>query len=338
MTTDLSEFHALTEAQELREANSKLQAQLRRAKGRVDDLVQATFDGAKAAMLTMGPVPPVVAPAHDARNKRALVALWDLGDWQGSKVTSSYNFRVMRQRVETFCDRAIEITDLERKAHPVRDCHIIFGGDMVEGLFNFPTQPFEIDATIHEQWETVSRICMDVVRRALGSHEKVTVTAEWGNHGRIGSKRSVVPRADNIDRMAYTFARGMLEAEERLTWPDCPEDIQRLEIGNYRALVCHGDEVGRNGFVAPPTFAAHVDKWRSGAYPWEFRDCYVHHYHQHMELPLSNGEGAVYWTGSTESDNRYARDGMASSAQPTQRLHFIDPEKGRVTSQHKVWV
>jgi hypothetical protein len=33
-------------------------------------------------------------------------------------------------------------------------------------------------------------------------------------------------------------------------WQDCPEDIQRVEVGNYRALVIHGDEIGRGGFAS----------------------------------------------------------------------------------------
>ena len=51
---------------------------------------------------------------------------------------------------------------------------------------------------------------------------------------------------------------------------------------------------------------------------------------------MANGEGSIFQTGSTESDNRYARDTMASSAIPSQRVHFVDPNKGRVTAQHKV--
>ena len=326
------------ELADLRRANLELQRRLAKAKAKIDDLVDATFAGARDAMLTMGPVPPVPPPPSDKRHKRPMVALWDMGDWQASKVTPSYNFGVMRKRVATYCERAIDITELERSAHPVRRCHIIFGGDMVEGLFNFPTQVFEIDATLHEQWEQVSYTLIDVVRRALANYDAVDVTAEPGNHGRIGSKRDHVPRSDNIDRMCYTFARAVLSAEKRLTWHDCPEDIQRLEIGNYRALVVHGDEVGRNGYVSPETFRNHVMKWKSGGYDWSFRDCYVHHYHEHLELPLPDGAGAVFWTGSTESDNRYARVGMATTAIPSQRLHFIDPDKGRVSSQYKIWL
>lgn len=36
--------------------------------------------------------------------------------------------------------------------------------------------------------------------------------------------------------------------------------------------------------------------------------------------------------------NRYARDTMASSAIPSQRLHFIDPDAGHVTASYKVWL
>jgi len=182
----------------------------------------------------------------------------------------------------------------------------------------------------------VATLLDKTVRAAASIYSKVRVVPEWGNHGRIGSKRAAVPKSDNADRMTYRLAEAMTKDESRITWQDCPEDIQRLEIGNYRALVIHGDEVGRNGFASPMTIVQHVNRWRSGAYRWEFNDVYMGHYHTHAEWPLANGEGAVYQTGSTESDNRYARDNLASSAIPSQRIHFIDPNKGRVTAQYKI--
>jgi len=262
-----------------------------------------------------------------------------LTDWQGAKVTTSYNTQVMRKRVMMFTEKAHVLTEVQRAHHPVNECVILFGGDMVEGLFNFPTQAYEIDSTLFEQYVNVSRLIVDVVREALAIYKRVTVVPEWGNHGRIGSKRDAVPRADNIDRMCYELARQLLEHEKRLTWQPCPEDIQRIEIGQYKALLIHGDEIGRSGGGASPmTIVRHVERWQSGAYPWAFRDCYVAHYHTHAEWPLANGLGSVYQTGSTESDNRYAGVMLAASATPSQRLHFIDPEAGRVTSAHKVWL
>lgn len=327
-----------SDVRELRSIIMRLQKQLLKAKTKTDDLVEATHQAAYDAMLTYGPIQSVSAPVKDARRHKGEVALWHMTDWQGAKRTTSYNSGIMRRRVLSFAEKAVSITDIQRADHPVKECVILFGGDMVEGLFNFPGQAFEIDATLFEQYVTVSRLCVDVVRYALASYERVTVVPEWGNHGRIGSKRDNVPRSDNFDRMCYELARQLLAGEKRLTWQECPEDWQKVEIGNYRAVLIHGDEVGRNGFASPGAIVQHMNRWRSGALPWEFRDVYVGHYHTHAEWPMANGHGAVYQTGSTESDNRYAGIMLAASATPSQRLHFIDPTKGRVTAGYKVWL
>ena len=338
MSNDRPSLAEHVEIEELHRVNMDLQRRLARAKAKSDDLVDATLAGARAAMLSLGPVPKVPAPKRDGRKRSGEVALWHLTDWQGAKVTTSYNSDVMRSRVVQFCDKAEKITEIQRADHPVKDAVLLFGGDLVEGLFNFPHQPFEIDQTIFGQYVTVSRLIVDVVRRALSIYEHLTVVCEWGNHGRIGSKRAAVPASDNVDRMCYELARQLLANEPRLTWQDCPEDIQHVEVGNYRALLIHGDEIGRNGFASRNTIVQHANRWRSGAHRWEFRDVYVGHYHVHGEEGLANGEGSVYWTGSTESDNRYAGDTLASSAIPSQRLHFVDPDAGRVSAVYKVWL
>lgn len=323
---------------ELRRVNTDLQRRLVRAKAKSEDLVAAAQQGALNAMTTFGPIPKVPKPEKDKRTHGEEVAFLHLTDWQGAKLTPSYNSEIMRDRVLQ-CTRKVEyITSIQRAHHPVRKLIIALGGDMGEGLFNFPTQPFEIDATIFGQYITVSRLLVDVVRWALSVYDTVEVIAEWGNHGRIGSKRSAVPRSDNFDRMIYELSRQLLAGEERLSWQDCPDDIQRIEVGEYRALLIHGDEIGRNGFASPTTIVKHVANWQSGAYRWAFRDCYIGHYHTHAEWPLPNGLGSVYQTGSTESDNRYAGVMLASQATPSQRLHYIDPIEGRVTSAYKLWL
>ena len=326
------------EVEDLRAALVRTQRQLLRAKNKTDYLVDAVLEASRDAILA-NPI-QIPKPPKDARRKAPEAAVWHLTDWQGAKKTVSYDSEVMKERVHRFVDKAVKITDIQRADHPVKDCWILLGGDMIEGLFNFPTQPFEIDATLFEQFVTVSNLLVEIVIRALGCYENVTVVAEWGNHGRLGSKRDAVPRSDNADRMTYELARQILYSSgaKNLTWNDSPNDIQQVEIGNYRALLIHGDEIGRNGYASPTTIVNHVNRWRSGSYPWEFRDVYVGHYHTHYQYSLADGAGAVYGTGSTESDNRYASVGLASSAVPSQRLHFVNPEAGRVTAQYQVWL
>ena len=335
---DLPEGIESRDVVELRAALMRLQKKHLETKNRHNELAHATIQAAYDAMISLGAVQPVPTPKIDKTKGKPEVALMHMTDWQGAKKTPSYDSEIMRQRVLSYMEKAVRIADIQRADHPVNDCVIMFGGDMIEGLFNFPSQAFEIDSTLFEQYVNVSRLCVDVVRFALANFNKVTVVPEWGNHGRIGSKRDNVPRSDNFDRMCYELAKQLLQNEKRLTWQDCPEDIQRVEIGNYRALLIHGDEVGRNGFASPGAIVQHANKWRSGSYPWEFRDVYIGHYHTHAEWAMANGLGSVYQTGSTESENRYASVNLASSATPSQRLHFIDPVKGRVTASYKIWL
>ena len=195
--------------------------------------------------------------------------------------------------------------------------------------------------TLQEKDEQIARLEVEVVRRALAIYNTVEVVSEWGNHGRIGNKRANVPLSDNFDRMAYEFARTLIAESkdaDRVVWEDCPEDIQHVEIGNYRALLIHGDEVGRNGFASRNTIVNHIGRWQAGAHDWQFRDVYYGHYHNHCEDALPNGTGSVFGTGSPESDSRYASVSVAAGSRPSQRLHFVDPDKGRVTAQYRVWL
>ena len=340
LADDLAKIQSEADPQlaDLRKALVNTQKQLQKAKLRTDELAEATFRAAYDATLSMGPISVIPKPVLKVSKGKAEVALIHATDWQGAKVTTSYNSEIMKKRVMEFAEKCVRITEIQRHDHPVKDCVVMFGGDMVEGLFNYPAQLWEIDSSIFEQYTTVSRLMVDFTRYLLAHFEKVTVVAEWGNHGRIGSKRDHVPKSDNFDRMCYELARQLLKDEKRLTWEDCPEDIQKVEIGTYRALLMHGDEVGRSGFASPSAWQAAGNRWKAGSMKWEFADIYLGHYHRFAQEPLSDQMGQIYWTGSTESDNRYARDSMAVSGVPSQRLHFIDPIKGRVTAQYQVWL
>ena len=337
--SDISTAKQSTEYQrqiiDLQNALVRTKRELQSARDKSEQLVNAVYQAARDAHAVVNRPAKVKAPAKDRRQRGEHVALWNLGDWQGTKITTSYNTEVMQTRVRRYVEKAAYFTEEQRKSRPVRECHVVFGGDMIEGLWNYPTQAWEVEHEPIGQVVIVADLMAEVVEAALGDYEKVTVTAEWGNHGRIGSKRDNVPAATNLDRMAFLLARQQLAEylkDDRLIWEDSVEDIQRLQIGEYRALVIHGDEIGRTGYASPSTIVNHVNRWRT-AYPWNFMDVYCHHYHTPMELTLADGKGRVYFNGATESDNRYALVGLAASGTPTQRLHFVDPERGLVVQR-----
>ncbi len=318
--------------------NRRLFTQYSKAKQRGDEYVQAVYQAARDAAQFIEPT-PVTPPKSDTRTaKRAEVALWHLTDFQGGKVTDTYNRKVMRARVENYVEKARQITEIQRADHPVKHGVVLFTGDMVEGITVFPGQVWELDGTLFEQMFDVADLLIWVIKQALSIYETVQVVAEYGNHGRLGRKGDGIKPSDNVDRMVYQMAKDRLADEPRLVDFQTSGDwYQHFTVGNYRAMAIHGDEIKSFGGNIPAYgILRKANQWAAGVLP-EFRDLYIGHYHQSMQLQLANG-GSVFMTGSPESDNVYAQEFVAATGDPSQRLHFIDPDKGRVTAEYRVWL
>lgn len=330
---------------ELRKALLRSQKTIADLKRNKEDFTQAVVNAAHDAMLSMGPMLPTPAPKKDSRGKRGEVALLHSTDWQLGKQTLTYNSKECERLVKQSVEKTIRIANIQRADHPVKEIVLMLGGDIVENTTIFPAQVYEVDSDVMTQFVEASRILINIVKILLANFEKVTVVCEPGNHGRIG-KFGELPKDINWDKLTYMFAGQALKDEKRLTWQMTKEDIQRVTIGNYKALLIHGDEI-RWGTAS--TIVRFADRWKSGAYKFfdevdsltkgfDFRDLYIGHYHQHQSWNMANGEGSVFMSGAVETGNRYARDLLASNGEPSQRLHFVDPEKGRVTSEYRLWL
>ncbi len=329
------EVAAIVQVEELQAALRRTQAKLARKEQRAEELAAAVYRAAFDAALSFGKPRPVAKPASKGKGGEE-VALVHLTDWQFGKATASYDMDVCRARIGMAVDKVREITDLRRASAVVDRCVVMLGGDMVEGVSIFPGQAYEVQAHLYEQLFGVSRLIVDTLRALLGSFVDVDVVCEYGNHGRLG-RRGDMPSADNVDRMAYEIARQQLADELRLSWQSSPDFYQSVTIGNYRALLIHGDEINSYGGNHPSYgIVKRVSGWQAGGggIP-EFTDCYIGHFHRPDTYTLPAG-GSIFITGSPESGNAYAAAFMAASGRPTQRLHFIDPVKGRVIAEHRL--
>lgn len=322
------------ETAELRAANQRLQRQLAAAKAKTAELSEQVYRAAKDAAVIAGR--PVVKPAAKDRRKRAgEVALVHATDWQCGKVSPSFSMQILEDRIRTFTGKVEKLTEIQRADHPVRDCVVMLGGDMVEGVQIFPGQAWEIEATLYEQLFVCARIIEGMLVRLAGMFETVRVVTEWGNHGRLG-RRGDYPGGDNIDRMLYRIVEDRVDGTVPFLHSD--DFYNRVEIGNYRAMLAHGDEIKSFGGNVPAFgILRKCNAWASGAIPYQFQDVYLGHFHTPMTLTLANA-GRVFVSGSPESGNAYAAEFVAATGIPSQRLHFVDPFRGRVTSEHTIWL
>ena len=335
---DLTEFDQAGEIEQLRASNVRLQRQLLAAKSRTADLIDAVERAAKEAAVIVGR-PKVVAAAKDRRTKGAEVALVHATDWQIGKRSETYSTEIGRQRIELFASKVLRLTAIQRADHPVKDCHLLAGGDMLEGVSIFPGQPFEIDSTLYEQVFATAGILETLVRTLASDFEHLDVTTEFGNHGRLAPRASGnYPAHDNADLMIYRIVADRTRDLPNTTWHISTNWYNLAVIGNYRALLVHGDEFKSFGGNTPAFgIARKVNSWASGVVE-PFEDAYIGHFHQSLVVPLARGNGRAFLTPSPESGNEYAREFMAATGTPGQRLHFVDPERGRVSAEYLVWL
>jgi len=318
---------------ELQQTCRRLSQQLAKEKARTEQLVDAVYEAAHDAALSQGR-PKITAPRRDRRKASQQIALLHTTDWQVGKRAADYGVDVAEQRLIKLASKVLHIVDVQRSANPVKECVVLLGGDMVEGIGIFPGQAYELDALLYEQLFAVANMIEQLISTLLEAFEQVTVWDIHGNHGRLG-RRGENPRNDNIDRIAYRIAADRLAHNQRLTWHHADTWHQIVEIGSYRALLIHGDQIKSFGGNLPAYgILRKVNAWAAGVLP-EFRDTYVGHFHTHQTLSGADGR-QVFMTGSPESSNEFAREFVAATGTPSQRLHFIDPAKGRVTSEWKL--
>ena len=318
--------------EELRAANQRLQRANSRLKERQADLVEAVYQAARDAAVSVGSASPVARPARD-RRRSSETALLHLTDWQLGKDTGEFNTEIAKQRVRTVVGKTIKLAEIQRADHPVPACAVMFGGDLVEGVSIFPGQAYEVDSTAFTQVFEAARLVEEVILTLLENFETVRVYDVAGNHGRIGRKGDM-PRGDNLDRIVCKIARDRLTQQPRLIWEEQDGWYRIVEIGEYRAMLVHGDQIKSFGGNVPAYGVLRkANAWQAGAIPESFQDLYLGHMHQPMTLQMAHG-GLVRMTPSIESGSAYAREFMGAHGKPGQRLAFVSPDKGIVTAEY----
>ena len=219
-----------------------------------------------------------------------------LSDWQVGKVTETYNSQIAARRVHQLTNQA---ADLLRKEKP-KVLHIILQGDMVEGEAIFAGQPFEIDDDLWTQSvKTVPQLITHVITKLSPLVPKIKVACVHGNHGK---------------NMEWDISE---------TW-----FVKQKVAGN--GIVCvHGDQIaGGTPFNVGAIFKKAMG-WKLLIEDWKFLS--VGHYHTHASGEL-NKDAYFFLSGSTETDNEFARERLAQGGLALQRLCFFN-RKGLI-SEH----
>jgi len=326
----------------LRSENRRLARLAEKSKNVRDEAVYAVYQAAYNAFSSIDPAPikpPILK--MPAGSPETAVAIFS--DWQLGKITPDYNSEVLAERIELYTKKLLEITEIQRKHHPVKNLHVWLLGDIVEGEEIFPGQSHLIDSGLYRQVGVNGpAILTKFFDTVLNHFEHVHVTGVIGNHGAVGGRlKKMHDPETNMDRllyksMEYFYKEGRKEPRITFNIPDGKGERHWYaidSIGTYNALLIHGDQM-----PAPGQYYGYYKKamgWKDGAIPENFEDIFMGHYHQQFKMTI--GSSILRVSGSPESYNTYAQEYFSSMSRPCQSLIFVHPENG-VTCEYSIWL
>jgi hypothetical protein len=325
---------------ELRLSYNKLLQEYNKAKEKNVDLADAVYRAVREDIESVKYV-PVPKPKFGRATKGEEVAVAVIADWQLAKITPDYNSQVCEERIYKYAEKIIQLTEIQRQDHPVKELHIWALGDIIEGELIFPGQSFLVDGGLYRQITVDGpRIMKNFINMMLENFEKIVFVGVIGNHGSIGGRaRKDHDPETNGDRMLYRITQLMFENEKRIEFriPDGRGERHWYaidKIGNYKSLLCHGDQFG-----SLSTFYGFQKKaygWKIGAIEDDFDDVYLGHFHTPTKMTFNTVQMRI--SGSPESTNTYAVERLAAVGRPSQPLMFVHPEKGIVTAEYNCWL
>jgi hypothetical protein len=314
----------------LRQENKQLRDRLRIRDAGLD-IALAAFNEAYSEPLEI----PIIKPPKDRRKltEEGVALHWT--DIHFGKETKTYNSTKAAERVLLSVQACAEVVQLRRRFARVDHLTLLLGGDFPEGDGAiFPGQAHEIDQDFIEQ---VIKFGPEKIAGAILSLLQIFPTMEVqavpGNHGRQGKFTS---KRNNADSIFYEIVRLAVRvanpsAEKRITW-NLPLDREPGDewfasfkiCDRWGGLLVHGDQVrGQLGFPWYG-YGKKVAGWASCLPPFDY--LFAGHFHTHAAFDLHGRH--VLSTGSTESDNAYAKENHAASGSPKQRLCFFNTRLG----------
>ena len=292
--------------------------------------------------------PDLALPAKRKRDRRTTVVVEEawlhLSDTQIGKRTDTYSTAVCADRLDILVDKVERITETRRASAKVDVCHLLLGGDMVEGETIFGGQAWEVDSDLFDQAVRLGpAMVARVVLRLAEIYPEVHIAAVAGNHGRSGGKYSGVSKRTNWDRVLYEITKLIVmgatgdkrerELRKRITWDIAESFYTVQDVAGWGVLGVHGDQI-RGGFAGFPFYGAAKKAWGwidSIDQPWT----YLAFGHFHTFTFGTLNKRYYLANGTTESSNVFAQEQLAACGDPCQRLAFFNREHGLV-ADHQV--
>jgi hypothetical protein len=307
--------------QQLTEANAKI-------KQYADALEQANAQRDAALAIRQARVTAHKIPAEPSGDSEA-TAFAMAGDWHSEETIlaktvnglNEFNLDIADHRINKFFRSVLRLIEIERAGTRIDNLVLNLLGDMMTGYIHEELQEMNgLSPTETVLWLRKRIVAGIKLLKAEGKFKRITVTCNYGNHGRNTKKtRHATGAANSYEWMMYQVLKDDLPDVE---WIIADGYFIFLEVYGRLFRIHHGDNIAYGGGIGGITIPVEksIASWNKSNPV--YMDLFAHH-HVAMQNPRFICNGALIGYGP------YSLAIKAGFEPPQQTMFLLDSKRGR---------
>ena len=263
---------------------------------------------------------------YSVKDESAVLVLSDL---HFGKKTKTYNMAIAQQRFIKLIDNTLAILSERSKISPIKELHLFWTGDIVDGEQIYATHGSHIDDHVVNQIFKSLEIVAPQITRFVEAGYVVHNHFVRGNHGRVSKFHHEVTNWDYIYGLTLEL---MLKNVPNMTFNVTSNWNQVVNVRGKRILQWHGHQIKMTMNLPWYSLTTRISRWATCDELEDFDISVSGHFHSSSVINWN--EKKVFTNGTMVSGDQFALEfiGLAS----TECQHLFGVNENGVTWKYEV--
>ncbi len=263
---------------------------------------------------------------YSVKDESAVLVLSDL---HFGKKTKTYNMAIAQERFIKLIDNTLAILSERNKISPIKELHLFWTGDIVDGEQIYATHGSHIDDHVVNQIFKSLEIVAPQITRFVEAGYFVHNHFVRGNHGRVSKFHHEVTNWDYIYGLTLEL---MLKNVPNMTFNVTSNWNQVVNVRGKRILQWHGHQIKMTMNLPWYSLTTRISRWATCDELEDFDISVSGHFHS--SSCINWNEKKVFTNGTMVSGDQFALEfiGLAS----TECQHLFGVNESGVTWKYEV--
>ena len=246
-----------------------------------------------------------------------------ISDTHFGKKTSCYNMEIALKRFIQLIDNALGVLAERDVINPIKEIHIMWTGDIVDGEQIYKTHGSHIDTHVVNQIFKSIEIVAPQITRFVDAGYTVHNHFVRGNHGRVSHFHNEVTNWDYIYGLTLQMA---MKEVPNLHFNVCDGWQQIVEVQGKHILQFHGHQIKMQLNLPWYSLTTRINRWATTKTLENFDITVSGHFHSSSYL--SWNEKKVFTNGTLVAGDQFALEYLGLEATECQHFFGVNRDKG----------